>query len=85
MQEALCDHLFEKPSLYLGKMAIFLWDEFRMLATTSSVRRALQSKGWSRKNSHQTAKEQSVELQETYLHNLSDFVTFPCFDVGVLF
>jgi hypothetical protein len=51
MLEALCDHLVEKPTLYLDEMAIFLWDEFQILATTSSIRRALLSKGWSRKNS----------------------------------
>lgn len=28
MLEALCDHLLEKPDLYLDEMAIFLWDEF---------------------------------------------------------
>jgi hypothetical protein len=76
MLEALCDHLLEKPSLYLDEMAIFLWDEFQMLATTSSIRRALISTGWSRKNSQRKAKEQNVELRETYLHNLSDFESY---------
>jgi hypothetical protein len=28
MLEALCDHLLEKPTLYLDEIAIFLWDEF---------------------------------------------------------
>jgi hypothetical protein len=27
MLEALCDHLLEKPGLYLDEMALFLWDE----------------------------------------------------------
>lgn len=26
--EALCDHLLEKPNLYLDEMVIYLWDEF---------------------------------------------------------
>lgn len=43
MLEALCDRLLEKPGLYLDEMAIFLWDEFQILATTSSIRRALVS------------------------------------------
>jgi hypothetical protein len=30
MLEALCDHLIEKPGLYVDEMAIFLWDEFRV-------------------------------------------------------
>ena len=28
MLEILCDHLVEKPALYLDEMAVFLWDEF---------------------------------------------------------
>lgn len=28
MLEGLCDHLLEKPNLYLDEIAIFLWDEF---------------------------------------------------------
>ena len=76
MLEALCDHLLEKPGLYLDEMAIFLWGEFQMLATASSIRRALVSKGWSRKTTQQKAKEQNAELRELYLHNLSDFESY---------
>ncbi|KAJ5513129.1 hypothetical protein N7463_002681 [Penicillium fimorum] len=76
MLEALCDHLLEKPGLYLEEMVIFLWDEFRMLASTSSIRRALVSKGWSKKTARQSAKEQNAELREIYLHNLSDFESY---------
>lgn len=28
MIKALCDHLSEKPGLYLDEMAVFLWEEF---------------------------------------------------------
>ena len=45
MIDALCHHLLEKPGLYLNKMAVFLWDEFCMRVTTSSIRRALVTKG----------------------------------------
>jgi hypothetical protein len=31
MVDALCDHLTEKPGLYLEEMAVFLWDEFNIL------------------------------------------------------
>jgi transposase len=74
--EALCDHLLEKPILYLEEMAIFLWDEFRMLASTFSIKRALVSKGWSKKTARQSAKEQNADLREIYLHNLSDFQSY---------
>lgn len=45
MLEALCDHLLEKPGLYLDEIAIFLWDKFQTVVTTSSIRRALAFKG----------------------------------------
>lgn len=76
MLEALCDHLLEKPGLYLEEMAVFLWDGFQTLATTSSIRRALVSKGWSKKVAQQRAKEQNAELREIYLHNLSEFESY---------
>ena len=28
MLQALCDHLLEKPGLYVDEMVMFLWDEF---------------------------------------------------------
>jgi hypothetical protein len=28
MMQALCDHLLEKPYLYLDEMVLFIWDEF---------------------------------------------------------
>lgn len=31
--EALCDHLLEKPTLYIDEMAIILWDEFAVRQT----------------------------------------------------
>lgn len=73
MIEALCDHLFEKPGLYLDEMAIFLWDEFQTMVTTSSIRRALVAKGWSKKTARQHAREQNAGLRDYCLHNLSDF------------
>ncbi|KAJ5335689.1 uncharacterized protein N7506_005625 [Penicillium brevicompactum] len=48
MIEALCDRLLEKPGLYVDEMAIFLWDEFRIQVTNSSLKRALASVGWSK-------------------------------------
>jgi transposase len=43
MLEALCEHLLEKPGLYLEEIAVFLWDEFDVLVSTSSISRALKS------------------------------------------
>jgi hypothetical protein len=41
MLDALCDHLTEKHGLYVEEMAIFLWDGFSVLSSSSSVKRAL--------------------------------------------
>lgn len=76
MIEALCDHLTEKPGLYLDEMVVFLWDEFHSLATTSSIRRALVAKGWSKKTTRQQARERNADLRICYLHNLSDFQSY---------
>jgi transposase len=76
MIDALCDHLSEKPGLYLDEMVIFLWDEFRTMITISSIRRALVAKGWSKKTARQHAKERNADLRELYLHNLSDFQSY---------
>lgn len=45
MIQALCDYLLEKPGLYVDEMVIFLWDEFRVQVTNSSLKRALASVG----------------------------------------
>jgi hypothetical protein len=67
MIEALCDRLLEKPGLYVDEMAINLWDEFRVQVTTSSLKRAFASVGWSKKVARQRAKEQNADLRDFYI------------------
>ncbi|KAJ5333178.1 uncharacterized protein N7506_006961 [Penicillium brevicompactum] len=57
-------------------MAVFLWDEFRTMVTTSSIRRALVAKGWSKKSARQRGREQNADLRDYYLHNLSEFQSY---------
>ncbi|KAJ5261106.1 hypothetical protein N7478_011701 [Penicillium angulare] len=76
MLEALCDHLLVEPGLYIDEMVVFLWDEFRIQVTNSSLKRALASAGWSKKVAKQRAKEQNADLRDFYLHNLSDFQSY---------
>lgn len=76
MLAALCDRLLEKPGLYIDEMVIFIWDEFHVLVTDSSIKRALASAGWSKKVARQRAKEQNADLRDYYLHNLSDFQSY---------
>lgn len=73
MLNTLCEHLLEKPGLYLNEMVIFIWNKFRTLVTTLSIRRALTLTGWSKKSIHQRAKEQNTELREFYFCNISEF------------
>jgi hypothetical protein len=63
MVDALCDHLAEKPSLYVEVMAIFLFDEFNVVPSISSIKRALYRTGWSKKKAQQRASERNPQLQ----------------------
>jgi transposase len=76
MLEALCDHLLEKPNLYLDEMALFLWDEFDIQATKSSISRALASKRWSKKIAQVKARERNLDLRDEYSHFISDFKSY---------
>jgi hypothetical protein len=58
MLEVLCDHLAEKPGLYIGEMAVSLWDEFNTLTPAPSTERT---------HSHQDL-QSSVKEEEQYLH-----------------
>lgn len=67
MIQTLCDHLLEKPGLYVDEMVIFLWDEFYVWVTSSSLKRALASVGWLKKVARQRAREQNADLRDFYL------------------
>lgn len=76
MVNALCDHLYEKPGLYLDEMAVFLWDEFQVRSTKSSIRRAISREGWSSKTARQKAREQNKDLRDEYFHDISDLSSY---------
>jgi hypothetical protein len=73
MLDALREHLLEKPELYQDEMAIFLYDEFNVLVTTSSISRALASVGWTKKAARHVAKERNADLRDYYMYTLSAF------------
>lgn len=60
-------------------MAAFLWDEFGVLATKSSISRALASKGWSKKTTQRRAREQNLDLRDAYSHDISEFHSYILF------
>ena len=76
MLEALCEHLLEKPELYLEEMVVFLWDEFDVLVSTSSISRALKSICWSKKAARRVAQERNPDLRDLYVYNLSAFHSY---------
>jgi transposase len=76
MLEALCEHLLEKPELYLEDMVVFLWDEFDVLVSISSISRALKSICWSKKAARQVAQERNLDLRDFYVYNLSAFRSY---------
>lgn len=59
MLEVLKEHLFEKPELYLEEMVVFLWDEFDVLVSPSSISKALRSINWCKKTARRVAKDSS--------------------------
>lgn len=71
--EALCHHLSEHPGLYLDEMACFLREEYDVSVASSTISRALATKGWSKKTTRNQAEERNADLRDYYLHNLSEF------------
>ena len=76
MLSALLEHLVEKPEQYQDEMAVFLYDEFSVLLTTSTISRALKSTGWSKKTTRRVAKERNADLRDLYHNNLSAFRSY---------
>ena len=76
MLDVLREHLLEKPELYLEEMAVFLWDEFDVLVSPSSISGALRSINWLKKTARRVAKERNTNLRDLYLHILSPFCSY---------
>ena len=76
MVKALCDHLFEKPHLYLDEMAHFLWEEFETEITLCSISRVLKYEGWLKKKAKQKAWERNTNLCNDYFHLISNYHSY---------
>lgn len=66
MMKALCEHLLEKPSLYLQEMQLFLLDKFDIHIPKSTISDTLHHEGWSKKTARQKAREREMK---TYVMN----------------
>jgi transposase len=49
MVEALIGYLHDKPDLSLQEMVWFIWDQFQVDISKSTISRALDKAGWSKK------------------------------------
>lgn len=76
MVDALCEHLEEKPDLYLEEMVVFVCDEFGVLVAPSTISRALTSRRWSRKATRRVAQGRNADLRDSYLYDLTSFSSF---------
>ena len=71
MLDALCERLLDNPGLYHHEMVDFVWDKFHVLVTVSSIKRALNYRGWSKKKTGRIAKARNADLRDPYSHNTS--------------
>jgi transposase len=62
MLDALYEYFQENPELYLYEMVNFLQMEFEVSVTVSSIRRALDSIGWTKKQICRVAKGWNTDL-----------------------
>jgi len=81
--DALLDHLFVKPDLYLDETVEFIWDAFNLSVSTDSVYRSLQIYNWSKKKTQQVAYKRVPDLRihRTELYKLGyskDRTTVKC-------
>jgi GTP1/Obg family GTP-binding protein len=77
MFDALYKHLEMHPHLYLDEMARFLFDEFDILVSTRSIRRALKSIKWTKKKMRRVANKQNADLRDIYslLRTILEYVS----------
>jgi len=54
-------------------MVLFLWDEFEVLVTTSTISRTLKSIRWSKQAAHRVAAGRHPDLRDLYQYDLSTF------------
>ena len=76
MLEALKEHLLQFPGLYLDEMAAFLQETFGVRASISTISRALDSIGWSKKVARRVAAERNADLRDWYINYISSFRSY---------
>jgi hypothetical protein len=57
-------------------MVVFLYDEFGISVSPSSIKRTLSSEVWTKKKAQQRARERNPDLRDFYFHKLSEFRSY---------
>jgi transposase len=70
MQERLCEALVDEPEMVSRKMISFLYKEFGVEVSPSTITRTLQKIKWTRKNTRRVAKQRDPQLQHYYNYRL---------------
>ncbi|KAJ0141514.1 Uncharacterized protein HZ326_15609 [Fusarium oxysporum f. sp. albedinis] len=70
MQERLCEALVEEPEMVSRKMISFLYKEFGVEVSPSTITRTMQKIKWTRKDTRRVAKQRDPQLQHYYNYRL---------------
>jgi transposase len=73
MHQALLDHLWVWPDRYLDELVVFLWDEYNVLLSASTVSRDLKKAGWTKKKARREAKQRNADLRDYYQYEISSY------------
>lgn len=76
MFDAVKDMLFQKPDRYLDEIADYIRLEFSVEVSASTISRALATRRWSKKTIKRRAKEQSAELRDQYIYDMTAFASY---------
>lgn len=66
----LLKYLEQRSHAYLDEMCWFLWDEFEISATDSTVSRALKRLGWNRKKMVRRSAQRNQQLRDGWMQRL---------------
>jgi transposase len=75
MFDTLEEVLLERPDRHLDELAAFIQNDFEVAVSMWTFGRVLKAKGWSRKITRCSAKEQNADLRDRYTADLTAFAS----------
>lgn len=76
IRDALFEQLKKRPDIFRYKMINFLYDNFGLEVSPTTISRTLKTEGWSRKTNGRVAKQRNLDLRELYLYKLSNYQSY---------